>query len=84
MGYTNCTVNEIGLTEIADFLGERHKKGRDHFTRDMLRAWAEDAEFQVAEGNPATIEVRSWDTLSGHTESFTISDAGLDVEQVQS
>ena len=49
----------------------------------MLRAWAADAEFQLAEGNSATIEIKSWDTLSGHTETFAVSDAGIDTEQIE-
>ena len=73
-------VNEAGLNEIKEFLANNHKKGEDHFTPEMLHAWARDAEFQISQGNSASIEIRSWDTVSGHTESFTISDAGLDVE----
>lgn len=81
--YTNRAVNEKGLAEIAAFLAANHKLGGDHFTRDMLRAWAADAEFQLAEGNSATIEIKSWDALSCHTETFTVSDAGLDLETTE-
>ena len=81
--YTNRTINAAGIEEIAGVLDRCHKKGRDHFTPDMLRAWAADAEFQLAEGNSATIEIKSWDTLSGHTETFTVSDAGIDTEQIE-
>ena len=69
-------VNAAGLAEIHAFLAEHHKLGGDHFTPEMLRAWADDAEFQLAEGNGASIEIRSWDSASGHTETFTVSDAG--------
>ena len=71
-------VNERGLEEIRDFLGRRHKLGRDHFDDEMIRAWASDAEFQLGEGNPPIIEIRSFDTVSGHTETYTISDAGIE------
>ena len=54
-------VNERGLEEIRDFLGRRHKLGRDHFDDEMIRAWASDAEFQLGEGNPPIIEIRSFD-----------------------
>ncbi len=81
--YTNRTINAQGLKEIQAFLAAHHKKGGDHFTADMLRAWAADAEFQLSEGNGADIEIKSWDTLSGHTELFTVSDAGIDVEHVE-
>ena len=77
------SVNEQGLNEIKEFLASNHKKGGDHFTREMLQAWAADAEFQLAEGNPASIEIRAWDAVSGHTETFTISDAGLDCVEIE-
>lgn len=78
--YTNRTVNATGLAEIAAFLAAHHKLGGEHFTPAMLQAWAADVEFQVGEGNTATIEIKSWDTVSGHTETYTITDAGIDVE----
>ena len=77
------TINSIGIAEIHAFLTARHKLGGNHFTPDMLRAWAEDAEFQLGEGNPASIEIRSFDSVSGHTENYTISDEGLDCEEVE-
>ena len=81
--YINRSVNEQGLNEIKEFLAANHKKGGDNFNRSMLIAWAADAEFQLSEGNDASIEIKSWDTVSGHTETFTISDAGLDSESVE-
>lgn len=81
--YTTHTVNPHGLQEIADFLGSHHKLAREHFTDEMLHAWASDAEFQLGEGNSASIEIKSWDTVSGHTETFTISDAGIDSEEIE-
>jgi hypothetical protein len=77
------TINAIGLAEIHAFLAARHKLGGDHFTPSMLSAWADGAEFQLAEGNPASIEIRSWDTVSGHAEEFTVSDAGLDTNMIE-
>lgn len=77
------TINVTGLQEIHAFLAERHIKGGDHFTSAMLSAWAADAEFQLAEGNDASIEIKSWDALSGHTETFTVSDAGINTEYVE-
>lgn len=78
-----CTVNELGLSEIKEFLSRHHIKGGDHFSRDMLHAWASDAEFQLAEGNPPTIEIRSWDSTSGATIEYTISNNGLDCKDVE-
>ena len=71
MQATIHTVNATGLAEIAAFLADNHVKGGDHFTADMLSAWAADAERQLGDGNTATIEIRSWDTVSGHTETYT-------------
>lgn len=83
MKHINKIVNENGLRQIHQFLDGHHKKGGDHFDRSMLLAWAADAEFQLAEGNPACIELRSWDTVSGHTETFTITEDGLDSEEIE-
>jgi len=76
-------VNEQGLKEIAQFLADNYKKGGAHFTPDMLAAWVQDAEFQLGEGNPASIEIRSFDSVSGRAEEYTISPAGLDAEIVE-
>ena len=76
----SVTINAAGLAEIAAFLGRCHRLGREHFTPAMLRAWAADAEFQLSEGNTPTIEIKSWDALSGHTEAHTVSAAGLSWE----
>lgn len=75
-------VNAAGIREIAAFLAETHKLGGDHFTDDMLRAWAADAEAQLAEGNGASIEIRAHDAVTGRPEVFTVSDDGLDFAEV--
>ena len=80
--HVNYTINATGLAEIHAFLAVKHKLGGNHFTPDMMRAWADGAEFQLSEGNTPTIEIKSWDAKSGHTETFTVSDAGFDVEIV--
>lgn len=80
MQITNYTVNEHGLNEIKEFLAANHKAGCDHFDRSMLEAWAEAAEFQLHQGNPAIIEIKSWDSIHGRTQDYTISDAGLDAQ----
>ena len=81
--FTRYSINEQGLNEIKEFLAENHKKGGDQFDRDMLLAWAADAEFQLSEGNPASIEIKSFDSIHGRTQEFTISYAGLDAETVE-
>ena len=83
MKTTIKTINAAGLLEIRDFLGEFHKLGGDHFTDSMIRAWAADAQFQLAEGNPAAIEIRSYDSTTGATVSGEIRDAGIDCAEVE-
>lgn len=81
--FTQYSINSVGKKEIREFLASNHKMGGDHFDDSMISAWAADAEFQLAEGSPASIEIRAFDAVSGHTETFTISDAGLDAEQIE-
>lgn len=75
------SVNTAGLEEIRAFLVQHHRRGED-MTDDMIRAWARDAEFQMGEGNPPTIEIRAWDSLSGAAVEFRVSPAGIDTELV--
>lgn len=75
------TINQTGIREIYEFLTDNHKQ--EEFTESMLNAWAADAEFQMDEGNPPTIEIKAWDSVSGHTVEFTVSDAGVDVEVIE-
>ena len=77
------TVNAVGLAEIAAFLAENHKLGGEHFTPDMVRAWAVDAEFSLAEGNGAVIELTARDSMRGVTQTFEISVSGLDSQAVE-
>lgn len=76
------SVNARGLREIDEFLREHYKGGRE-FSREQLLAWAEEAESQCREGNPASIELKGWQSVSGATTEYTISDEGLDVEMVE-
>lgn len=78
------TINAAGLGEIADFLRREHKLGRTRsFTLPELHAWAEDAERQLDQGNPAEIELKSWESRCGHTTVYHISSAGIDATEVE-
>ena len=80
MKYKTYTVNAAGIEEIRQFLKENHKQ--QEFTDEMLRAWAQEAEFQLGEGNPpATIEIRAHNCIHGYTMEYRISDAGLDATE---
>ena len=83
MQTTTYPVNEMGLAEIREFLARNHKLGGGHFDAGMIRAWAQDAEFQLGEGNDATIEIRGADSVTGSPVCYTISDDGLDAETVE-
>ena len=74
------TINQTGIEEIKSFLQVAHKP--HFFDQSMLQAWAADAEFQLGEGNPASIEISQHYSKSGRTETFTISNAGIDAHQI--
>lgn len=76
----NEYVNENGLKEIRNFLKEYHKQG-ENFTDSMINAWAAEAEASLGQGNPPMIEIPSFDSVTGHTELFTVSEAGLSVDE---
>ena len=77
------TINAAGLKEIHAFLAANHKAGGHHFDDAMLRAWASEAEFSLSEGNDSGIELNSFNSVSGCTQQFTVSDAGIDTEMVE-
>lgn len=72
------TVNALGLAEIRILLSRHHRLGGNHFTDDMILAWAKDVEFQLDEGNSPCFEIQAWDSVSGHTQEFELSPEGLE------
>ena len=83
MQATIKSINANGLKEIHTFLAENHKLGGDHFDTSMLLAWAAEAEFSLSEGNDAGIEVKAYDSIHGCTQTFTVSDSGIDTKFVE-
>lgn len=78
-------VNKRGLEEIRQFLIENHKDGPVFETAPgvaerMLMAWAEDAEYQMGIGNPPEIELKSYDSVHHRTQTFRLSDEGVDMD----
>ena len=69
-------INQHGIQEIAAWLAD-HMIGGADLMESQKTAWAADAEFQLGEGNPPVIELRSTQSVSGHTETFTVSPAGI-------
>lgn len=77
-------VNAAGLEQIRRFLEAEHVRGADLYApdhpmlADMLAAWAQKAEFQLGEGNPARIELRAFESITGAAQEFEVSPDGLD------
>lgn len=69
-------INEIGMELIRAWLTERMKNGHNLGNAEIL-AWARDAEFQLGEGNPPSIELRASESVSGRTETMTIPQEGI-------
>ncbi|NBW08754.1 MAG: hypothetical protein EBR82_12095 [Caulobacteraceae bacterium] len=76
----NARINNNGLNQISSSLGQFHKLGQEHFTESMLHAWAAEAEESFDNGNGMCFEIKSWDSVSGHTEVVTITADGFDIE----
>ena len=80
------SINANGLEQIRQFLlanaknAERLQDANCPGTVEALQAWAREAEFQLGEGNPASIELKSYDSSYGWTQTFDISDEGIDTE----
>ncbi len=83
MSYTIRTINAQGLAEIRAILAANHRLGGDHFTDSMIQAWGNEAQFQLDEGNDASIEIRGWDHVNGHTQEFRLSDAAVETTIVE-
>lgn len=75
-------INENGMNQIADALGSYHKLGRAHFTRNMLEAWATEAENNFNDGKGCQFEIRATDSALGRAVEVAITADGYDVETV--
>lgn len=69
-------INKIGREEIKRFLEDNQQ--RVCVWDDALDEWCEDAEFQLREGNPPSVEIPHYQSKSGRTEEYTVSDKGVD------
>ena len=54
-----------------DLIGSRRSK-------EMLSSWATELEDVLNSGNGDEIEISQHDTISGHTEHLSVTDAGID------
>lgn len=75
------TVNDAGRAEIVDFLNCYHKRP----ACQIISAWIEAAEVNMANNGPdhATIEIPSFDAVSGHIESITIEGNSLTTHEIE-
>lgn len=73
-----ATINETGREEIRGFLQQYHIDSSINWDDDLLKSWAKEAEFQLREGKPPTIELFWFYSVTDATISLTISDAGVD------
>jgi hypothetical protein len=82
MKTTLKTLNTAGLTEIREFLLKNHKEG-ETFNAENIKAWGEEANFQLREGNDPDIEIPYYDSISGHTMTYTVSPLGICSEEFE-
>jgi hypothetical protein len=84
MQVNQYSVNAKGLAQISEFLKE-NAVGAEKFAdnQECLHAWARDAEYQLGEGNPAEIELSAIGSIHGRTQTFRISNEGLDCNPVE-
>lgn len=75
----NITITPAGIEQILQILGANHKLGRDHFTPNMLAAWAREVEDHAMDTGEAYLEIRAADSVFGRTMTFTITPAGYEV-----
>lgn len=75
-------INTKGLIQIHQALGQHHKLGADHFTPNMLNAWAQEAEDSFNNGNGCCFEIRGFDSNTGAPVIVTIAEDGYDVEEL--
>ena len=73
-------INSTGKQEILEFLVQNHKLG-NKLNDENINAWARDAENQLSMGNPPSIEIRSWESVHGYTQEYTISEGGVDFQE---
>jgi len=74
------TINLVGKQEILGFLTQNHKLG-NQLDDENINAWARDTENQLSMGNPPSIEIRAWESVHGYTQTYTVSDAGVDFQE---
>lgn len=72
-------ITPAGLAEISSILRQNHQSFLNEApTAEQLSAWAADAEFQLGEGNRASIEIKAHNHVSGYAQDFNLSAAAVE------
>lgn len=85
-------INENGMQQIAEQLKSKCKPSvfdgwldadliDSRRSQEMLSAWAADLEDVLNSGDGDEVEISQHDTISGHTEHLSVSEAGINVEK---
>ena len=86
-------INENGMQQIVDQLRAKCKPSvfdgwldadliDSRRSQEMLSAWAADLEDVLDGGNGEFVEISQHDTRSGHTEHLSVSEVGINIEEV--
>ena len=73
-------INALGMSQIAEALGQYHRLDLGHFTQPMINAWAQDAEGHFNSGQGCYFEIRGFDSNTGAPVEVIIAPEGYDVE----
>jgi len=79
-------INDQGLAQLKSILTVHHKKFiNEEPTIEQLCAWASEMEEHTNfdEGETPFIEIKSYDSVSGHTETYNIDLAGFDKTEIE-
>jgi len=86
-------INDIGMKQIAEQLRSKCKPSvfdgwldadliESRRSQEILSEWAAELEDVLNSGNGDEVEISQHDTASGHTEHLSVSDAGINSEEV--
>lgn len=86
-------INDIGMKQIAEQLRSKCKPSvfdgwldadliESRRSQEILSEWAAELEDVLNSGNGDEIEISQHDTKSGHTEHLSVSEVGINIEEV--
>lgn len=70
-------LNENGEAQVRDFI-LAHRKNIDYLMHSERLAYSNDVDFQLAEGNPPTVEIPALYSRSGVPVTYTVTAEGVD------